>query len=151
MWKVGDGNGDIAGCAPNGTNFNVISPIDVLSVLLRQSNAPVLQGGEDGGGHVDVVRVLPAVREQPPCQQPARLYGQRGQLQLPLEDVSYHVDVGNIGLLKHARNISTPVERGGGGDGKPIHQLYTMCKLQHTCPVDKLTSYESDVTCTNVV
>ena len=68
MWKAGDGNGDIAGCAPNGTNFNVISPIDVLGVLLRQSNAPVLQGGEDGGGHVDIVRVLPAVREQPPCQ-----------------------------------------------------------------------------------
>ena len=126
MWKAEEGNSDIAECAPNGTNFNVISPIDVLGVLLRQSNAPVLQGGEDGGGHVDVVRVLPAVREQPLCQQPARLYGQRGQLQLPLEDVSYHVDVGNIGLLKHARNISTPVERGGGGMENPFSS-YTQC------------------------
>ena len=48
------------------TNFNVLGPVDVLGILLSQPYAAVLQGGEDGGGHIDVVRVLLAVREQSP-------------------------------------------------------------------------------------
>ena len=93
--------------------LNVLSAVDEFSVLLGQPDGSILQWSEDGGGDVDVVCVRVGVGGEPLGQQLPRLDGHRGQLLLATHHVTDGVDVGDIGLLIHCRDLAT-VGRGRG-------------------------------------
>mmetsp|Transcript_32293 Transcript_32293/g.63099 ORF Transcript_32293/g.63099 Transcript_32293/m.63099 type:complete len:430 (+) Transcript_32293:174-1463(+) len=101
-------------------HLNVVSAVLRDRVLLRKSHAPVLDGGKDGGGDIDIVHLLLGTSEEPAREQDSRPDGDGGQLIVSVQDVADGKDVLNTALLRasHPRALSHHL-LGGGVDLDP--------------------------------
>ncbi len=92
-----------------GTYLNVSLAEDSYGIFLGQPNGPKLKRSEDGSGYVHIVCIGGGAAKQSLGQQLACLNGHRSELLLALKHVSNGIDMMNIGLLVHSRDVATPV------------------------------------------
>lgn len=93
-----------------GIYLNVFLAKDGLSIFFSQPNGPELKRCEDSSGYIHVVSVRGGPTKEPLGQQLACLNGHRSELLFALKHVSNSIDMRNIGLFIHSRNVTTPVE-----------------------------------------
>lgn len=107
----------------------------MFGFLLADTDAPVLERREYGGGDVGVVHLLAAPAVEAACQQAAGVDGHWCQLRFTLEHIPDGEDVGHVGLLLrrvdlaglgvggHAGCVQVEVWREGSAAGGDEHRV----------------------------